>query len=151
GVAAAGFVGTEVGPVRDLWVPMMMQAQVAPAGVDGNPDMLAREDSFWLAVVGRVKKGTSFSKAQAQVAALYKQHVTDSGDRFSPSQRSIQLLPVSGSVDPRERGEFIPAAGLLFAVVGMVLLIACVNLANLLLARASSRCKEIGIRYALGA
>ncbi|MBI3404939.1 MAG: ABC transporter permease [Acidobacteria bacterium] len=143
-------MGTEVGLVRDMWIPLTMQAQIAPAGFDGNPDMLARADFFWMAVVGRVKSGVSLKQAESQVASLYQQHVPEE-DRLGPYKKAIQLLPVTGSMDPRERGDFLPAAGLLFAVVGMVLLIACVNLANLLLARASSRYKEIGIRFALGA
>jgi predicted permease len=152
GVTPAGFNGPEVLETNDIYVPMMMQAVVRPprGGFSGdmNPDLLTRRGSRWLRIIGRLKPDVSIEQAQAAMttaAAQLEQAYPDTN-----RDTLATVFPVS-KVDPRAYTQLISVAGLLLAVVGIVLLIACANVANLLLARASGRRKEIAVRLALGA
>lgn len=152
GVAPAGFDGAQAGQPNDIYVPMMMQAVVRPprSGYSGemNPDLLGRRSAGWLEMVGRLKPGVSFEGAQAEMRVLAKQLEEAYPD--TNREETATLFPVTKG-DPDQRGTLLSVAGLMSAVVGLVLLIACANVANLLLARASARRKEISIRLALGA
>src|ERR1019366_4643728 len=112
-------------------------------------DRLHDRSSFWLEVVARLRPGVSFRQAQAGMDVLINRF---SRDYLGTSeQASITLTPGSFSARPDVRGQVDSLAFLVFTAVGMVLLIACANVANLMLARASGRQKEIGIRLSLGA
>jgi macrolide transport system ATP-binding/permease protein len=152
GVAPAGFNGAQAGQTNDIYVPMAMQALVRPprGGYSGemNPDLLSKRGPRWLDLVGRLKEGVTAEQAQAEMSTLAAQLAA--GYPETNREQTATVSPVSKG-DPEQRGTLLSVAGLLLAVVGLVLLIACANVANLLLARAAGRRKEISIRLALGA
>jgi predicted permease len=150
GVMPAGFIGDEIGKERDLWVPMMMQPILFPRANARAASAIVDRNFIWMNVVGRLKPGVNIQQAEAALTALMEQDEPRQPAEGRPSR--VELYTIAGGVDPRERGElFLPVAALLFAIVGLLLLTACSNLANLMLARGASRKKEIGVRLALGA
>jgi predicted permease len=152
GVTPAGFPGPQVGRVRHLYVPMMMQAIVRPprAAYSGeqNPDLLKHPTNSWLFGLGRLKPGITPEQARAELATLATTHVRTADPSRNPV--GITLVPIDEG-NPNQRRQMRSVASLLGGVVGAVLLIACANIANLLLARAASRRRELAVRLAVGA
>jgi predicted permease len=154
GIAQAGFSGIQVGHTPDIFVPMTMKAQMTPIR-NGLDDW---NDSF-LAVLARRKPGVSTEQAQAGInvdyPGLLEQQVksfshADAKGRQEFLSKKIVLYPGAQgrTVAQRDSG---PALMALFAMVALVLLISCTNVANLLLAKAAARQREFAIRSALGA
>src|SRR6185369_13524757 len=138
GVTAAGFRGLEVGG-PDAWAPLSQLRQFRPAD-------RGREEAAGGEIVGRLGPGVSKDNARAQLAAWESNHSADTRERPSTN---IDLLPRRGTVP--QPLEAIAAFAPLFVVFGLILMIGCANVANLLLARGVARQREIGIRLSLGA
>ena len=138
GVMPAGFRGLEVSAV-DFWAPLSQLAQFQPAH-------RGREDSVGVEIIGRLKPGVSMESARAQIAAWDSNRQVPAADRRA---ETIVLLPRRGTIPhPMEAvAIFTP----LFFAFGLILMIGCANVANLLLARGVARQREIGIRLSLGA
>jgi len=148
GVTPPGFKGTFslAGPDR-VWVPLSMREQLA----NGQLRALMPNRRFrWINMIGRLKPGVAFKQAEAAMktiaAALEKQYPTaNDGRTLDMALESDAALGING------RGQLVLAGTVMMGVVGLVLLIACVNLANLLLAQSATREKEMSIRSAMGA
>jgi predicted permease len=142
GVAAKGFGGSVVGLSLDLWAPMMMTPQLQSANDKLNP-----RDMQWLSTIGRLKDGATFKQAQANVQNIAAQLAKD----YPQTNEGIGATLFTLINEPYGAGQMAPWFVMLMIVAGLVLLIACANVANLVLARAAGRSREMGIRTALGA
>lgn len=145
GVAPAGFVGVELGENAELWVPMAMQSLAMPS----DPGLLQDAGAGWLRVVGRLRDGTDAAQADAEMLALSKQ--AEAPGTKPEDERLAHVTPIQGGLDPSNRSDLVPVLALISIVPALVLLVACFNVANVLMARNVGRRKEFAMRRAIGA
>jgi len=156
GVSAVGFNGVERGANVDVWVPMMMKDLFTPDWAGG----FDRRDWAWLNIIARLRPKTSLRQAEEGANLFYRQVLQDEAGKLTQGawaaqrdeflKRRLDLLPGGGGImaGVDAARSFLVE---LMAMAGIVLLIACVNLAGLLMARTAARQRELAIRLALGA
>jgi len=139
GVAPQGFCGTLARLGLDLWMPVTMHAEIA-----GNPYLLDERDTRWLSVFGRLAPGATLASARASAQATGAQLAA----RFA-ADRDLGLTARVLDIGPVDR--LAPLFAVMLGITGLVLLIVCSNVANLLLQRGAAREHEMAVRLAMGA
>jgi macrolide transport system ATP-binding/permease protein len=141
GIARPEFTGAE--PIASaFWVPITLQKTLEP-----GPDLFADNNLGWLALLGRTQSGFTLQQVHADLDVIAGRI----DQRYPGRTTSLAIRRATFFSSPEERGFLIPFASVVLAAFALVLLIACANVANLLLARASVRHKEIALRLSIGA
>ena len=144
GIAPETFTGTSVlAMAPDFWAPVSMQAQLAPGS-----NWLDAPDDHQLQILGRLKDGVRPGRAQAEAELLIRQFGTIHPERDKTLRLTVQRTSFFGNT---EDPQFLAFVAGIMSIVGLVLLVACANIANLLLARTTGRQREIAVRLAMGA
>ncbi len=148
GIAPEGFKGTfSLAGADRVWIPLGMKDQFLTGQIK---ELITSRRFRWLNIAGRLKPGVTLAQAQAATATIAKALETTYPD--ANRGRTMELaLETDAALGINQRAQFVRAGSVLMVVVGLVLLIACVNLANLLLAQAARREREINIRATMGA
>lgn len=141
GIAPSGFTGTEPVP-SSFWIPVTMDEALEP-----GQNRLGNDNMSWLAMLGRTRPGVSMSEVRANLDVIAQR----SNQQYPEHSVSLAIHAARFFSSPEEREYLIPVSSVILVAFALVLMIACANVTNLLLARASVRQKEIALRLSLGA
>ena len=144
GVAPAVFQGSQTGLRSEIWIPIMMEEQLMPQG-----DLLHDHHYFWLTALGRLKPGVRPEQAQEEMTLRLKREAKNYPEEHK-GHDSVSVYPLWRN--PFGANQFLSTLlPMLMTIAGLVLLLACANVANLMLVRSVARRREIAIRLSLGA
>jgi putative ABC transport system permease protein len=152
GISPPGFFGVEMGRSFDVAVPLCSEPSIR-----GEESLLDMRHGYWIAAMGRLKPGWTMEKATAQLNAISTQVLEATVPPVYNPDNVKKYMEYKFSAFPAQNGfsqlrqEYENPLWMLLGIAGLVLLIACANLANLMLARASAREREVGVRLAMGA
>jgi predicted permease len=154
GVSPRGFIGVSNGgffPPTDVTVPLSAQPTITPRWIPPGESMFEKENYLWLRLMARLSPGISMTRGQAALDTIFRQTIAASSEPALHAMQSpeLWLFPGTRGLDSLRKSMERPLV-ILMAVGAIVLLIACVNLANLMLARGVAREKEMFVRLALG-
>ncbi|MGH9506553.1 MAG: ADOP family duplicated permease, partial [Terriglobales bacterium] len=151
GVMPPSFHGLRPARSFDLWVPMLERPGLGPLGFPDG-DFLAAKNRIWLEIMGRLRPGSTRAEAQAQLTTIFQQFLTEIS---TPKPKPGTLPTIAALSGVHGMNGLVQMTTqplvLMMVLVGLILLVACANVAALLLARAASRRREISVRLALGA
>ena len=152
GIAPPGFYGDRIAPFPpDIWLPLAIEPQM-----EGANSSLLQPDTAWLYAVGRLRPNVDLASLQTRLSGVLRQWMqtvpafTDHGGAALISKQHVALSPAGGGIQKIQR-QTGTGLRILMLLAGVVLLIACVNIANLLLARSMAQRREIAVRIGLGA
>jgi predicted permease len=156
GVTPPAFSGETVGVSTEVWVPLSMQSEIYPGRDFLSLEAKPFHKTEWLQAIGRRKQGVEIDKANANLNAVFQQILQSQTGQMSAEERRTfmnqHLAVVEGSRGASTlRADFGKPLHILMAVVGLILLIACANVANILLVRSVARQKELAVRATMGA
>jgi putative ABC transport system permease protein len=146
GVAPRGFTGAAFATdPYQLWIPMALHGVAMPRG----PSLLTDPKQAWLRVVGRLRDGVRVAEADAEARVIARE--LNAPQTPADQEKSARVLPMRGGLTPWEQESLAPIFGLVSIVPALVLLVACANAANVLMAHHTSRRREFAMRRAIGA
>lgn len=156
GVTPSAFSGETVGLSIDVWVPLSMQSEIYPGRDYLSLETKPFHKTEWLQAIGRLKLGVGIDRANANLNAVFQQILQLQTDQMSAEERRTflnqHLAVVKGSRGASTlRGDFTKPLQILMAIVSLILLIACANVANILLVRSVARQRELAVRVTMGA
>jgi putative ABC transport system permease protein len=147
GVTEGGFRGTDATSPHDVWLPLsaLKTVPIFPA-CQRDIDWFQTRGGVWIMLYARLKPGTSLDQARAQVRAIAERLRA-----YPENEKNGWTVAPGAGLDPADRRQVVRVAGLLFAAVGVLFVLACANVATLTLSRVSGRAREIAVRLAVGA